>query len=708
MCSEFGILILNWKIKIQRIISYLEVLGLNYSQVAETIPNSHLENQEDIYQRESINVTKMPPKKNCLKELKNAVTQYNNSVSKCQVVINGKKYEKFEAFQTKLEDKFDLMCQAWEAYKEEILDKGKSEVDFNAENDSGDGPEYKHNDSWKDTREKAFFELFAKLNDDKPVEEQKVNTDEVANLQVLCQQIKTTLELTGNTTIKLIEDVSKLADSSEDETVLDRVVQMINFQRHRVTVELSDQLKQRMKMSDSGVSREFSKDELSQQVHSFSSVQLQKLDELQINLFYKVKPKPAPHTSSSRLTSVPEPSADEVQLAKTKPPFFKGDMVEYPEFKRKWLALVHPANLPAEAELDKLRDAIPKSAKDQLYGSKTLVEAWCILDKRYGNPELIAKKLKDQLKGISVDGKSDPEKVINLQVKVKTLVMQLTTLNMEHALQYDSEFLAAVFNCLPSKYQDKWLDVDKSPNKWNDMLLFLDKIYDQACEQLVLLDTMSKSETGSKNTSVGISAVNASDSAGSKDDEDNMEDIEMKKMKRKRKKLKEEIGACPCCKTEHTFLRKDKINWPSDRLFTCKKYKELTAKERGTLLEKLKGCIRCTSWRHSKASCPGQPAKCSTDKPDGSKCGRDHSYLVHDSGVAYCALATSSAHKDVHITDAEELSQFAEVDINQATAYYMQDIPVKNTKIAARTFYDEGSNRVLIRDEYAAKAGLVK
>ena len=95
----------------------------------------------------------MPPKKNCLKELKNAVTQYNNSVSKCQVVINGKKYEKFEAFQTKLEDKFDLMCQAWEAYKEEILDKGKSEVDFNAENDSGDGPEYKHNDSWKDTRE---------------------------------------------------------------------------------------------------------------------------------------------------------------------------------------------------------------------------------------------------------------------------------------------------------------------------------------------------------------------------------------------------------------------------------------------------------------------------------------------------------------------------------------------------------------------------
>ena len=116
------------------------------------------------------------------------------------------------------------------------------------------------------------------------------------------------------------------------------------------------------------------------------------------------------------------------------PPQFKVEIVEFPEFRRKWLALVHPANLPEEAELDKLRDAIPKSAKDQLYGCKNMVEAWAILDKRYGNPELIAKKLKDQLKNISVEGSSDPEKVINLQVKVKTIVMQLTTLSMEQCL----------------------------------------------------------------------------------------------------------------------------------------------------------------------------------------------------------------------------------------------------------------------------------
>ena len=45
--------------------------------------------------------------------------------------------------------------------------------------------------------------------------------------------------------------------------------------------------------------------------------------------------------------------------------------------------------------------------------------------------------------------------------------------------------------------------------------------------------------------------------------------VELKKNKEKRKKVKDEIGACPNCREEHTYFKKwDKINWPSDRLFT--------------------------------------------------------------------------------------------------------------------------------------------
>ena len=121
-----------------------------------------------------------------------------------------------------------------------------------------------------------------------------------------------------------------------------------------------------------------------------------------------------------------------------------------------------------------------------------MAEAWEILDKRFGNTDLLAKKLKDKLKNITAEGTSDPEKVQNLQIKVKTIIQQLETLKLQDCLQHDTEFLAAVYSNLPSKYQDKWLDVEKSSNKWNDMVTFLDELYNQGTEHIVLLRTMDK------------------------------------------------------------------------------------------------------------------------------------------------------------------------------------------------------------------------
>ena len=83
----------------------------------------------------------MPPKKSCLSLLKSAVNQYNNSVSKCQVVLNGRKYDKYESTLSKLEDKFDQLTQAWETYKEEILEKGKTVEEFNAKKPAPDEEE---------------------------------------------------------------------------------------------------------------------------------------------------------------------------------------------------------------------------------------------------------------------------------------------------------------------------------------------------------------------------------------------------------------------------------------------------------------------------------------------------------------------------------------------------------------------------------------
>ena len=81
-------------------------------------------------------------------------------------------------------------------------------------------------------------------------------------------------------------------------------------------------------------------------------------------------------------------------MEKSKPPKFKGEETEYPEFKRKWQSIVGKANLPIESEIDKLREAIPTDAADQLYGVTTMEKAWDVLDKRYGDPKIISMKLK--------------------------------------------------------------------------------------------------------------------------------------------------------------------------------------------------------------------------------------------------------------------------------------------------------------------------
>ena len=88
----------------------------------------------------------------------------------------------------------------------------------------------------------------------------------------------------------------------------------------------------------------------------------------------------------------------EVYLEKSKHPKFSGDDLDFAEFKRKWASQVPKAYLPEETELDKLRDAVPMEARDQLYGVVKLDVAWAILSKRYGDKLLISKKLKSQLK----------------------------------------------------------------------------------------------------------------------------------------------------------------------------------------------------------------------------------------------------------------------------------------------------------------------
>ena len=185
---------------------------------------------------------------------------------------------------------------------------------------------------------------------------------------------------------------------------------------------------------------------------------------------------------SSPVSHVSSPKFESIHLKKVDPPCFSGLEIDFPDFYRKWNAIVCPANLPAEAEIDRLRDSLPNNVKEMLVGVTTVIKAWDILNKRFGDKELIATKLKAKLKSLKFSEKLDYERVIALVIKVRSLVSRLESMNASEALKYDGEFISAVYFQLPDRQKCKWLEYNKTTysDKWSALVAFLDIAYAQA------------------------------------------------------------------------------------------------------------------------------------------------------------------------------------------------------------------------------------
>ena len=59
-------------------------------------------------------------------------------------------------------------------------------------------------------------------------------------------------------------------------------------------------------------------------------------------------------------------------LKKRDPPVFKGDCLEYIDFKRKWNNLVHSNNPPEKFEMDLLKSNITEQGRKKLFGDENL------------------------------------------------------------------------------------------------------------------------------------------------------------------------------------------------------------------------------------------------------------------------------------------------------------------------------------------------
>ena len=216
---------------------------------------------------------------------------------------------------------------------------------------------------------------------------------------------------------------------------------------------------------------------------------------------------------------------------------------------------------------------------------------------------------------------------------------------------------------------------------------------------MALLSVYNKGEWISDKKSVKSAAVNALEVADTTVDADTEEDEDISRFRSARQRAKDTCGLCPVCCQHHTWLRRDGFNWPSDRLVQCKKFSDMNIQQRAAAVEKAKGCSRCTAWGHQRKDCKMTPNNCGADI-GGSKCNADHSNLLHGSGNVYCAAI--NAKSAVPTSDL-----FSCVKEDEDTIYYLQDIPVKGSKKSARVFWDRGSNRVLIREDYAKQHRLI-
>ena len=460
------------------------------------------------------------------------------------------------------------------------------------------------------------------------------------------------------------------------------------------------------------------KDKLRTEVNDFCNTETAKLDSVLLQICTKI-PEPPPTTPASSHSSNYN-LKEQVYLEKSKPPKFNGDETEFPEFKRKWESIVSKARLPEESEVDKLRDCIPADAADQLYGVTTKVKAWDILQKRFGDPKIISMKLKAQLKSVKTEGKSDPARVISLAIKVRTIVTKLEALQMEGALVHASEFLSAVYCALPDKHQTRWLDYEKTSNHWTDMMSFLDRAYNQATEELALLATYKADSEKKVVKPWEKSTPTKSFAANVKQDDDDSDSPKEKA----RKKSESFCGKCPLCSKAHTWTRTSGDQWPSDRFLSCKTFNDMTVSARAKVVEKNKGCPRCLSWSHARDKCRMLANNCRKEDGAGIKCKGDHSRLLCGSGNAYCFAVKgmkvdSSYDADLGLGGVDQHhSQVGGVAVREAdfnhvnesvdTVFFLQDIPVEGHERKARTFWDDGSSRVLIREEFAEGLGLTK
>ena len=215
-----------------------------------------------------------------------------------------------------------MFTQSFHFYKIDVITKEcKTEVAFNGAVEGAQT--YPYNDTWSDAQITKYIEKTESI-EDKVKEKEKEEID---------QETKPATENTDYLAGELESDKNSLVQSVDSFASAVNSAEKISLTVASAMEKYCDKLKDRLGML---VQKSRLADTVTKQkINDVITLETAKLDSTLLQICTKVEDTNPARPQEQRSSSSTPHVREQVHLEKSKPPRFRGDVVEYPEFKRK-------------------------------------------------------------------------------------------------------------------------------------------------------------------------------------------------------------------------------------------------------------------------------------------------------------------------------------------------------------------------------------
>ena len=421
-------------------------------------------------------------------------------------------------------------------------------------------------------------------------------------------------------------------------------------------------------------------------------------------------------------------------MKRLEPPVFSGKIGDWPEFRSVWQDLL--ADFPESVQVQHLKANIPETDAKRVVGVKTMEEMWRRLEKVYGDTELNIITIKTNLENFSPKATTDYRRIMEVFEAIETAVTQLDNLKALQYLKEDFGLMSKLVLKLPAADQRQYSQYVSSAiikadprSRWDKFWVWIEQLNESAIQSSLM--HMCDRTAASKASNVTKSGVTCSTCGGvghyarfcptktkngglGAQVKVNLAVTKITTRDEYNKYLpetKKEIGKCPsCCQPAHSYTHQfsfGQAQWPSNRLESCPQFALKSVKERGELVEKLKGCYKCTSFKHSADGCFIRGKTNCKVMTGGTACSGAHHKMLHGSGVAFCHKVSVTAVNAHTIADNAGVSSDdleTPPDLNQPVLLEVQHVPVSGTM--SKIMFDNGCSVAIVTHSFASKANL--